>query len=74
MNSAVNESVTVQPSRVAWSIDEVTAALGVSQGFVRTLIRSKRLPHRKLGRRVLILDRDLQEFLAKPETSAGGGT
>jgi excisionase family DNA binding protein len=70
MNDSRVRSVTDGGGRLAWSVDELTATLGVSQGFLRKLIRSKKLPHKKLGRRVLILDRDLQEFLSTPETLA----
>jgi len=64
------ESVTGGADRLAWSVEELTAKLGVSKGFLRGLIKSGKLPHKKLGRRVLILDRDLQVFLSTPETVA----
>lgn len=40
--------------KLAFSIDETAAALGISRSYVKRLIGSKRLDARKLGQRVLI--------------------
>jgi len=63
----IMRSITLNQNRLAWSVDELTSALGVSQGFLRKLMRSKELPSKKIGRRVVILDRDLQQFLSKAD-------
>ncbi len=67
-NYMTQANVTESASRLAWSVDELTAKLGDSKGFLRGLIKSGKLPHKKLGRRILILDRDLQKFLSTSET------
>jgi excisionase family DNA binding protein len=57
---------TIQPSvtgRAAYSIVEVCARTGLGRDIVYTAIRSGRLIARKLGRRTLITERDLQRFL-----------
>lgn len=66
----IEEKVIESANRLAWSVEELTTKLGVSTGFLRGLIKSGKLRHKKCGRRVLILDRDLQEFLSTPETLA----
>lgn len=41
-------------ARVAYAVTEVAAMLGVSADTVRELIRGNSLPHKRLGRRVVI--------------------
>jgi excisionase family DNA binding protein len=57
--SALLTSVT----RLGWSVAELSAALGVSKGFLRKEIRAGALPVRRLGRRVLVLNEDVQGYL-----------
>jgi excisionase family DNA binding protein len=47
----------------AHSINEVIARLGICRQRVYDLINEKKLVARKLGRRTLILDSELQAFL-----------
>ena len=49
--------------RAAWSIGEVAEATGLSRGFLRAEVRRGRLPIRRFGRRVLVLNDDLQTYL-----------
>jgi excisionase family DNA binding protein len=49
--------------RQAWSAPEIAARLGISISFVRKEILSGRLRCTRLGRRVLILDEHLREYL-----------
>lgn len=55
-----NTSVT---KRLAWGLAELAEALGVSLGFLRKEITRGSLKARKVGRRVLVLDRDLKKYL-----------
>jgi predicted HTH domain antitoxin len=56
---------TTTPSRKAWSLAEISEAVGLSLGYLRNEVRAKRLPVRHFGRRVVVLDEDLQNFLAQ---------
>jgi excisionase family DNA binding protein len=51
-------------SKMAWSLEEISNFTGLSVAFLRNEIRAGRLPFKKFGRRVLILDEDLQTYLA----------
>jgi excisionase family DNA binding protein len=54
--------------RLAFGVQEVADALGVSRELVKHMIRTGELPSVKLGRRRLISRKALERFLA------GGGT
>jgi excisionase family DNA binding protein len=49
--------------RIAWSVNEVSGRTGLSQGFLRKEIKSRKLRAKRAGRRVLVLDRDLRRYL-----------
>ena len=57
------DKVTSVTSRMAWSVYEVALCTGLSPGFIRKQIRAGKLRARKLGRRILVLDSDLCEYL-----------
>ncbi len=59
----MNISVTEQ--RIAWSLADISKQTGLSLGFLRNEVRAARLPVRKFGRRVLVLDEDLRRYLAE---------
>lgn len=42
------------PQRLAYSVRDVAEVLGVSTDTVYELIRGNKIPHRRLGRRILI--------------------
>jgi hypothetical protein len=47
----------VTTQRVAWALQEVAKATGLSLGFLRNDVRRGVLPVRRFGRRVLVLER-----------------
>lgn len=52
--------------RRAWSIPEAGAIYGVSNGFLRRRIKNGDLAARKVGRRVILLDKDLKDLFETP--------
>ena len=54
-----------QPYRLAWSVFETSSATGLSTGFIRKEIKAGRLRARRAGRRLLIMDADLRQYLEK---------
>ncbi len=56
-------ATSITSHRIAWSVLEISETTGLSVGFLRNEVRSGRLPTRKFGRRVLILDEDLRRYL-----------
>jgi excisionase family DNA binding protein len=57
------------PSRLAFSMREVGAALGVSERSIWTLINSGKLPSFKIGRSVRVRREDLENFMRNGGTS-----
>ncbi len=49
--------------RAAWSLTEISALTGLSVGYLRNEQRAGRLPVKKFGRRVVVLNQDLQTYL-----------
>jgi excisionase family DNA binding protein len=59
------------PIRRAYSVPETTVILGICRDNVYRLIKQGRLPARKIGRRTVVLETDLQAFLeALPKLGA----
>lgn len=52
------------PSQIAYSIDAVIEAIDCGRTSIFAEIRAGRLKARKLGRRTIILDLDLRDWLA----------
>lgn len=52
-----------KPQKLAWAIDEAAESTGLSKGFFRKIIASGELRTTRAGRRVLIRDCDLREWL-----------
>jgi excisionase family DNA binding protein len=50
--------------RLAYTVEEVADLLGIRPEYVRSLVRTGRLPGVKLGRRVLIPVKALRDVLA----------
>jgi excisionase family DNA binding protein len=57
-------TATTHAARAAHSIAETCALTGLGRDSIYSAIRSGRLLARKLGRRTLITDDDLHQFLA----------
>jgi excisionase family DNA binding protein len=53
--------------KVAYSVAEISAMTSLSKSYVRNEIREKRLKAKRVGSRVLILSKDLQEYLESKE-------
>jgi excisionase family DNA binding protein len=60
--SAVGQS---EQQRLAFSVDEVAAALGISRDLVYDLLRTGQLRSVKAGRRRLISRQHIEDFLAR---------
>lgn len=56
-------SEAITSPKVAWSVQEVSKATGLSTPFLRREIKRGALPAQRFGRRVLIRDRVLQTYL-----------
>jgi excisionase family DNA binding protein len=50
--------------RLAWGLSEISKCTGLSVPFLRAEVRAGRLPVRRFGRRVLVRDEDLKDYLA----------
>ena len=50
-------------ARLAWGLAEISEFTGLSMGFLRNEVRAGNLPVRRFGRRVLVRDEDLREYL-----------
>lgn len=57
--------------RLAYSVAETAAAIGVGERLVWELVASGQLPSRKLGSRRLILREDLVRFLRNLDDHEG---
>ena len=55
----------VSTQRIAWSLADIAEQTGLSLGFLRNEVRATRLPVRRFGRRVLVLDEDLRRYLVE---------
>lgn len=62
---------TLEPDKLAYSIEELSGATSLSKAFLRNEIRSGNLKSKKIGRRVLILKKFVDEWL---NTFAGVAT
>ena len=51
--------------RLAWGLSEVSKCTGLSVPFLRAEVRAGRLPVRRFGRRVLVRDEDLKDYLSR---------
>jgi excisionase family DNA binding protein len=57
--------------KLAVSVREAAAMLGISPRSIQNYIHAKRLPARKIGRRTVILVRALGNFLRTDQPSPG---
>lgn len=57
--------VDAHQKRLAWSLAQISILTDLSVGFLRNEVRAGRLVARKFGRRVLIRDEDLRDYLKR---------
>ena len=57
--------------KAAWSLSEISALTGLSLGYLRNEQRSGRLPVKKFGRRVVVLDTDFKKYLERGSDGSG---
>lgn len=57
-----------------FTIPEIAERLKISQWLVREEIRMRRLPVVRIGRRVLVTNSDLKNYIARQRNEARGGT
>jgi excisionase family DNA binding protein len=62
----------VTSERLAWSLAEIAETMGLSVGYLRNEVRAKRLPVKRFGRRVLVLDSTLRRLLDTGSTRESG--
>ncbi len=63
----IEQNVT---QKIAWSLNDISEATGLSVNFLRYEVRRGYLKTRNFGRRVLVLDADLQRYM---ESGSEGG-
>lgn len=51
--------------RLAWGLSEISECMGLSVAFLRAEVRAGRLPVRRFGRRVLVRNEDLKDYLSR---------
>jgi excisionase family DNA binding protein len=56
-----------QRDRRVWSVDETAQLLGISRAHAYELIGRNVLPHIRLGRRIVVPKRAVEELLNPPE-------
>lgn len=56
----------IPATRQAWSLDETAEILGISRELLNDLIRTGKLQSTKAGRRRIIGQWSIDEFLGKP--------
>jgi excisionase family DNA binding protein len=69
----VGTSVMSRRDVVAYTVSEVAALLGVSTDKVYELVRGRVLPHKRLGRRIIVPRVGFERWLATPEPWESGG-
>jgi len=62
-NTIMQESVA--QNKLAYSVEEISAQTTLSKAFVRNEITAGHLKAQRFGRRVLVLNEDLQNYLRK---------
>ncbi len=58
---------TQKQGKLAYSVEEISLMTSLSKAYLRNEIRAKTLKAKSVGRRVLILDADLQNWLQGKE-------
>lgn len=63
-------ATSITERRRAFSVAELSASYGLSVGFLRQHIRGGTLPAKKVGRRVIVLASDFEQFLNRASLGA----
>lgn len=53
-----------EQNRIAYSVEEISQQTSLSKAFLRLEIKRGKLKVKKFGRRVLVRDEDLREYIA----------
>ena len=61
-----------KPEKLAWLIEEAAESTGLSKGYFRKIIAAGELRTTRAGRRVLIRDSDLRDWLDRNVQEARG--
>ncbi len=59
------EKIIETKDKLAYSVEEISAQTTLSKAFVRNEITAGHLKAQRFGRRVLVLNEDLQNYLRK---------
>ena len=63
---------SVTNKRIAWGLADVAEITGLSVGFLRNEVKKGILPVKRFGRRILILDEDLRNYLSRGSVTKRG--
>lgn len=63
-----------RPTPLAYSVSTAAAALGISEYSIYEMVRANRLPHVRIGRRILIPSKMLDAWLTAPGSWAPADT
>jgi hypothetical protein len=61
---------TVTQEKRAWRLQELSSAYGLSVALLRKEVRAGRLPVKRAGKAVLVLDEDFREYLNRNSDKA----
>lgn len=61
----LRQTAILQGGVSAWGVEELAISIGCSPGHIRNSIASGALPASRVGRRVLILAKDAEEWIAR---------
>ncbi len=65
IDTLMQEQQPKNPSKLAYSVDDISRETTLSKAFVRKEIKSGRLKATKFGRRVLVLNQNLTDYLER---------
>lgn len=57
----------MESPRIAYSVEQIAYETSLSKTFIRSQIRDGKLKARKIGKRLLVLSQDLQNYLQGEE-------
>jgi excisionase family DNA binding protein len=66
----MDQEKNLHPPKLGWTLEELARSLSVSVPFLRLEVKRGRLKAAHLGRRVVLLDREVQRYLAEASDRA----